>query len=245
VEDIRTRLGNRTGSKETTECEITELEELAAQDDLVDASVASSGETEEGEEAGAAREVGQATASSSATKVGDKRKPASDSQDNLPRLKKQRQAWKAIPYRSRRQRASNSKQLTTVYLPFKDNHADLVVPLYCWGTVQDIKNFLSKVSRIYGEQPLFLYTKPIAFSSSREKRQLKHFEQSQQRDTFKSWTRQSLKGATCLIGLLTTWTDGWVGRTGGDFKNAPWHAWAAVLKVDEKQPWRACYYIVL
>jgi hypothetical protein len=65
VEEVRTRLQNRTGTRETTECENTGLEEPTAQDDLVDATVASSGETEEAEEAGAARDAGQATASSS------------------------------------------------------------------------------------------------------------------------------------------------------------------------------------
>jgi hypothetical protein len=40
VEEVWTQLRNRTGSKETTECENTGLEEPTAQDDLVDATVA-------------------------------------------------------------------------------------------------------------------------------------------------------------------------------------------------------------
>jgi hypothetical protein len=203
VEDVQAQLQDRTGLEETTACKNKGMDEPTVQDNLAKATIARKGETKEAKEAGAAGEVGQATTSSLATRIGKKRKSAPDLQDNLPRPRKQQQAWKAIPYRSRRQRTSNSNLLSKVHLPSKDNHADLVAPLYSWSTVQDIKNFLSKVSSTYGEQPLFLYTKPIAFSSSREKRQLKHLEQSQQQDTFKSWTRQSLKGVTCLIGLFT------------------------------------------
>jgi hypothetical protein len=103
--------------------------------------------------------------------------------------------------------------------------------LHSQSTVQNIKDFLSNVSRAYGNESLFIHTEPIAYSSGNEKRQLKHLEQSQERNTFTSWTRKPLQGAIgaiCLLGFFVTWTDTWVART-EEFQNEPLHVWAAVL----------------
>jgi hypothetical protein len=164
-----------------------------------------------------------------------------ENQHNLPMTKKRRipkkrqQTWKAKRYRSRRQPAQkpnqsraeplkNSVELSKRQL--KDNHS-----LHSQSTVQDIKDFLSNVSRAHGNESLFIHTEPITYSSGKEKRQLKHLQQFQERDIFNSWTRKPLEraiGAIYLIGLFTTWIDTWVGRTKA-FKKSPLHVWAAAL----------------
>jgi hypothetical protein len=103
--------------------------------------------------------------------------------------------------------------------------------LHSRSAVQDIKDFLSNVSRAYGNESLFIHTEPIAYSSGNDKRQLKHLKQSQERNTFTSWTRKPLEGAMgaiCLLGFFVTWTDTWVGRT-EEFKKSQLHMWAAAL----------------
>jgi hypothetical protein len=85
------------------------------------------------------------------------------------------------------------------------------------------------VSRTYDKQPLFLHTKPIAFSSSREKNIIET-----PRAIPTTGYVQELDETIFKSGNLSHWSlhdlDRWlVGRTEGEFKNAAWHAWAAVL----------------
>jgi hypothetical protein len=108
--------------------------------------------------------------------------------------KKRQQAWKAQRYGSRRQptRKPNPENLSKKQLLDAEGYR----ALHSRSTVQDIKDFLSNVSHAYGNESLFIHTEPIAYSSSNEKRQLKHLEQSQERNTFTSWTRKPLEGGS-------------------------------------------------
>jgi hypothetical protein len=109
----------------------------------------------------------------------------------------------------------SKKHLLTV----NDNHS-------LHSRSKDIKDFLSSLT--YDKKSLIIYQIPIAYSSREQKNQLTHFEQSQERGTLANWTRQPLGGATCRIGLFTTWLDTWVGRT-KQFQKESLHVWAAVL----------------
>jgi hypothetical protein len=138
--------------------------------------------------------------------------------DDLPPKKKKTQQTLEAPHiGSRTTKLSNRQSLAAQY-----NHA-----LHSRSSVQDIKHFLSEVSYTYG---LFIHTKPIAFSSSKEKKRLKHIKKSQEWDTFKSWTREPLNGAACRIGFFSTWTRTWVGMTEEELKTTPWHVWVAVIR---------------
>ena len=179
------------------------------------------------------------TTSSPATRQVAKRKRLGLPGDNLPKKQQKRQQiWKALDHRSRKRPARKPNQfraapepLTNSVQLFKRQAVKADHSLHSQSTVQDIKDFLSNMSRIYGNESLFIHTEPIAYSSGNEKKQLKHLEQSQERDTFTNWTRRSFEGAIgaiCLIGLYTTWIDTWVART-EKFQNEPLHVWAAVL----------------